>query len=66
MKLKIRIRKAVAFTRTLFLVVFLFFVGLAVCSIDGESFLFPAICFGVSVICFGISYALDRLLFETE
>jgi hypothetical protein len=64
-KTKIRIRKAVAFVRTLCLILFFFFLGLAICSIDGPSLTFPIVNLCVGAVCFGISYALDHLLFET-
>ena len=62
---KIRIRKAVAFTRTLLLVLALLCVALTVCSVDSNNIMFPLVCFGIGTVCFGISYALDYLLFET-
>ena len=64
-KTKIKIRKAVAFARTAFLMLFFLFVALAICSVDSESLKFPIICSIIGVICFGISYILDHLLFET-
>lgn len=62
---KIRIRKAVSFARTLFAILSVFSFALMVCSADGPSFAFPVACFFVGVVCFAISYILDRLLFET-
>ena len=64
-KTKIRIRKVVAFARTLFLLLCGVFFALVIATINSESLVFTAICFGIGVICFGISYALDCLLFET-
>lgn len=63
---KIRIRKAVSFTRTLFLALALLGFALAICSVDGPNLIFPLVCVGVSALCFGISYVLDWLLFVTE
>jgi ABC-type uncharacterized transport system permease subunit len=64
-KTKIRIRKAIAFARTTFLVLFFICLGLAIGSIDSESLIFPLMCFGIGLVCFLISYAFDILLFET-
>ena len=57
--------KVIAFTRTLFLVFALFFFAMALCSLDSIPFTFPAICFGIGIIYFGIFYALDQLLWQT-
>lgn len=65
-KTKKRIRWAIAFIRTLFLTLFGIFIAFAIGSIDSASLIFPLGCFGISLVCFGISYALDRLLFETR
>lgn len=62
---KIKIRKAVAFARTLFLYLCILSIALTICSVDGPSFKFPIICTLIGIVCFGISYALDQLLFET-
>lgn len=59
-----RILKAIAFARTTFFVLFFVFLSLSVCSGDAESLVFCFVCFGISVICIGISYGLDWLLFE--
>mgnify|MGYP006361036969 CR=1 FL=1 len=64
-KTKIRIRKTVAFFRTLLFGVALLCIAFTICSVDGPSFVFPLVCFGIGVVCFGISYVLDCLLFET-
>lgn len=64
-KTKIRIRKAFAFARTLFLVLCLICIALVVCSVDGESLVFPIVCFIIGAACFGISYAIDQILWET-
>jgi 4-hydroxybenzoate polyprenyltransferase len=62
---KIRIRKTVEFMRTLFLILALLGIAFAVASADGYSLKFPIVCALIGVVCFGISYALDCLLFET-
>ena len=64
-KTKIRIRKTVGFVRTTLFVIALIFMVLVICSVDGPSILFPVICAGIAVVCFGISYLLDELLFQT-
>lgn len=64
-KTKIKIRKGISFARGLFLVLFGICITLVVVSIDSESLVFPLVCFGIGIVCFGISYALDWLLFET-
>lgn len=62
---KIKIRKAITFARTLFLLICVSFIGMTIASVNGDSIAFPIICFGIAMVCFGISYGLDCLLFET-
>lgn len=64
-KTKIKIRKALSKVRAFLLIVFGVCLFLTVCSVDGESLIFPIVCFGIGVVCFGISYAIDWLLVET-
>lgn len=64
-KTKIKIRKAVAFARNLLLAVFGICTLLGIMSVDGNSLLFPAICFIIGFVCFGISFILDQLLWQT-
>ena len=55
------LRKVVKFTRKLFLILALFFIAVAICSIDSIPATFPLINLGISAICFGIAVALDQL-----
>ena len=64
-KTKIKIRKAVAFARNLFLALCGISILLTICSVDGPNILFPIICMAIAMVFFGISYLLDRLLWET-
>lgn len=64
-KTKIKIRKTIAFARTLFLYLSILSLALTICSADGPSLKFPIICTIIGIVCFGISYGLDQLLFET-
>ena len=64
-KTKIKIRKAIAFARNLFLVICGIGMLCTICSVDGPSILFPIISMVIAVVCFGISYLLDKLLWET-
>lgn len=61
-KARIRIRKAVAFARILFFALGLICLSLSVCSVDGPNFTFPMVCLIIGVLCLGVSYLLDRLL----
>ena len=56
------IRKCITYARTLFLTLFFVCLALTIISVDGPSFVFPIICTIIGSICFGISYALERLL----
>ena len=62
---KIRIRKTVAFMRTLFLFLALLGIAFIFVTADGYSLKFPIVCGVIATVCFSISYALDYLLFET-
>ena len=63
-KTKRRIRKGITFARNLFFILFGIFVMLTICSASGEHFEFTTKCFGLAVVCFGVSYILDCLFFE--
>ena len=65
-KAKIRIRKGVTIARGVFLGLFLVFMGLTICSADSESLVFPIVCFVISMVCFGVCYLLDELLWQTS
>ena len=56
------IRKCIAYARTLFFTLFFVCLALTIISVDEPSFVFPIICTIIGSICFGISYALERLL----
>lgn len=61
---KIIIRRVAEFIRTALFVLALIFGAIGIVSIDG-SILFSAICFAIGAVCFGISYFLNELLWET-
>lgn len=58
-------KKLIAFTRTLFFVLAILCIAMTICSADGPNIIFPIICFIIGIICFGISYTLDKLLWQT-
>ena len=64
-KTKIRIRKAVAFARTLFLLLGAIFGAFAVVSLDGKSLIFILACLGIGIVCIFVSTLLDELLWQT-
>lgn len=63
---KKKIRKAMKFARGFFLALFGICALLVIISVDGPSIWFPLVCAVVGIICFGIAYAIDYLLWETS
>lgn len=64
-KTKIRIRKAVAFARTGFLVLAVISFAFAIGTVDNPKLIFFLISAGIGTVCAAISLLLDQLLFET-
>ncbi len=64
-KTKIRIRRIVAFIRTMSIYLCLLFIGLAIASADGPSIVLFLVFIGLSTLCFGIAAVLDELLWQT-